>query len=105
MLLLLLVMALLPLCAASAEESDYELGVAAYAARQYKKAAQHLLKYLEQSPDARAYYFLGYAIYALEREGSKEFGESAEYFRQAYLIDPDFDPMSVRLDVKRPRLK
>jgi tetratricopeptide (TPR) repeat protein len=95
LVLVFMVLVMLPACTASAQDTGYELGVSAYTERDYEKAVEHLKRHIERSPDARAYYILGYAIYALQREGRKEFGESAEYFRQAYLLDPDFDPDTI----------
>jgi TolA-binding protein len=80
---------------AFAQETDFEKGAKAYMDRDYETAALHLREYVSRIPDSKAYYMLGYASYALERAGRKEFGPSAEYFRQAYMIEPDFDPASV----------
>ena len=83
---------------AGAEQSDFEQGMAAYRGGELDSAVSHLREHVAAAPDAKGYYALGYAVYALERKGRREFGEAAEYFRQAYLIDPLFKPRSIGFD-------
>jgi TolA-binding protein len=84
-----------------AQETEYEKGAKAYMDRDYETAVVHLREHVSRVPDAKAYYMLGYSFYALERAGRKEFAHSAEYFRQAYMIEPGFDPASVLQSVTR----
>jgi TolA-binding protein len=72
---------------ASAEDDGLTKGLSAYLKRDYRSAVAHFKEHVTRMPDAKAYYFLGYASYEL-----KETKESAEYFREAYLIDPNFTP-------------
>jgi len=70
-----------------AEEDTLAKGLAAYMKRDYGSAVAHLREYVAHQPDAEAYYLLGYASYKL-----KQMKEAAEYFRESYLIDPNFTP-------------
>ena len=81
-------MVLLVMCASlSAEEDTFTRGLAAYMKRDYRSAVAHLKEYVAHQPDAEAYYLLGYASYKLNQRK-----EAAEYFRESYLIDPNFTP-------------
>jgi len=83
-----------------AQDDAYAKGVRAYFKKDYAAAVQYLKEYVARKPEAKAYYFLGYAQYELKRKtgnasGRKDFWadtESAKYFRGAYLIDPEFSP-------------
>jgi TolA-binding protein len=86
---------------AFAQETEYEKGAKAYMDRDYETAVVHLREHVSRVPDAKAYYMLGYSLYALERAGRREFAHSAEYFRQTYMIEPGFDPASVLQSVTR----
>ena len=81
-------MVLLMVCASlSAERDTFAKGLTAYMKRDYRTAVVHLKEYVAHQPDANAYYFLGYASYEMN-----QMKEAAEYFREAYLIDPNFTP-------------
>jgi hypothetical protein len=83
-----------------AEEGLYEKGMSAYLKKDYKTAVKYMKEYVAEKPDAKGYYLLGYANYELKRKtglsrGRKDFWgdtETAKYFREAYLINPDFSP-------------
>ena len=83
-----------------AQDDAYAKGLRAYFKKDYAAAVQYLKEYVAQKPEAKAYYFLGYAQYELKRgtgnpRGRRDFWadtESAKYFREAYLIDPEFSP-------------
>lgn len=49
--------------------------------------------YASKHPDARVLYFIGYAYYEL-----KDFRNANRYFRDAYLVDPDFTPLPPKRD-------
>ena len=66
-----------------AQADPYEKGLQAYLKRDYRNAARYLKEHVAKKPDAQAYYLLGYANYKLK---NKE--EAMEYFREAYLVDP-----------------
>jgi tetratricopeptide (TPR) repeat protein len=54
------------------------------------QAAIKLMKdYVDEKPDPKALYFLGYAYYE-----QKDMKTALKYFEEAYLIDPDISPMS-----------
>ncbi|MDA8084527.1 MAG: tetratricopeptide repeat protein [Nitrospiraceae bacterium] len=86
--LLLLVMSIVWGAAAFAADSDYEAASKYYYSGKYGKAVELLRKYIEQNPDASAYYMLGYSLYELKR-----FSEADDFFRDAYLIDPNYSPI------------
>lgn len=81
----------------NAQDDLYEKGLKAYFKKDYAAAVKYLKEYVAQMPDAEAYYLLGYASYELKRKekqpkGRKDFwgdDDSAGYFREAYLIDPN----------------
>jgi tetratricopeptide (TPR) repeat protein len=53
-----------------------------------KEAISIMEDYVEEHPDARILYFIGYAYYEM-----KDFDNARRYFEEAYLIDPDFTPI------------
>ncbi|MDA8171340.1 MAG: tetratricopeptide repeat protein [Nitrospiraceae bacterium] len=66
--------------------SPYDEALAAYSHGGYGKAIKLLGEYVKKTPSAGAYYLLGYSNYKLGR-----YKEAAEYFSEAYLIDPNFN--------------
>jgi len=85
---LLIVAALL--IAASGASADYAGGVSLYKKQHYAACIQQLQAHTEKTPDPRAFYLMGYASYKL-----RDFSGAREYFRKAYLIDPNFRPSSL----------
>jgi TolA-binding protein len=83
---------------ALAQQTDYEDALAAYMKRDYGAAVERLKEYVSQRPEARAYYLLGYASYALNKDD-----EASGYFKEAYLIDPEFDPGEITAEFKKMR--
>ncbi len=67
--------------------SEYEKALSYYDKGRFKEAAEILKEYVKHRPDSDAYYRTGYALYKLKR-----FDEADKYFKQAYLIDPNFSP-------------
>ncbi len=80
---------------ALAQGSPYDKAIEAYAKKDFTTAVKYLKEYVSQKPDARSYYLLGYACYKI-----KNMEESAKYFREAYLIDPAFDPKTIKFEKK-----
>lgn len=83
-----------------AQEDGFEKGVQAYLKKDFKSAAAYLKEYVDLKPDPGAYYLLGYSTYLLSKKavGEKKrlLGiEAADYFNEAYLIDPGFSPKSL----------
>ncbi len=83
------------------QEELYEKGRRAYFKKDYKTAVKYLSEYVAGNPDAGAYYLLGYAKYEVLRKGSakgrKDFWgdtQTAGYFKEAYLIDPNISARS-----------
>lgn len=86
--------------AVHAQEEFYGKAVQAYLKKDFKAAVKYLKEYVAQKPDAGAYYLLGYSTYMVQKKTAKGRplkgnNEADEYFRQAYLIDPNFNPKSV----------
>jgi len=87
-----------------AQDELFEKGRRAYLKKDYSTAVKYLSEYVAQKPDPEALYLLGYANYEVKRKGSpkgkKNFWgdtETAEYFREAYLIDPKVSAKSIDL--------
>ena len=75
---------------AMAQECSYDKAMKAYFKKDYKTAVTYLKESVEKKPDPYAYYFLGYALYKM-----KKYPESAKYFKEAYVIDPNISPVIV----------
>jgi TolA-binding protein len=73
--------------AVNADDRDFKAGLGYYNSRNYTAAAKKFQDYVDKKPDAKAYYLIGYSFYKLGK-----FSQAEEYFREAYLIDPDFSP-------------
>lgn len=72
----------------SLASADYAAGVTAYKKHHYAECITQLTVYTNNTPDPRAFYLMGYASYKL-----KNYEEAQEYFRKAYLLDPNFRPV------------
>lgn len=68
-------------------DTDYDNALKYYNSKKYKEAVRIFKEYIKKKPDPSAYYRIGYALYEL-----RKFSEANEYFKQAYLIDPNFSP-------------
>lgn len=64
---------------------EFRKGLQYYNSKNYKAAVKQLKESVSKKPDPAAYYLIGYSLYKLGK-----FSEADEYFRQAYLIDPEF---------------
>lgn len=69
----------------AAENSEYSKALKYYNSKKYKEAVEVLEEHVKKNPNAVDYYLLGYALYKLKR-----FEEANEYFKEAYLLDPEF---------------
>jgi len=74
-----------------AEENPYDKAVRAYMKKDFRTAVKYLKEYVVQKPDPQAYYLLGYALYK-----QKKHAESAKYFEEAYVLDPNISPNLTR---------
>lgn len=99
---LVAVFMLIAAVASYAQEDLYGKALDAYTRKDYKTAVKYLNEYVAVKPDADAYYLLGYGNYMLNRAGHKKrlrasgkFREAADYFREAYLINPNFTPKTI----------
>ncbi|HYA12483.1 MAG TPA: DUF5684 domain-containing protein [Thermodesulfovibrionales bacterium] len=73
-------------------DPEYDKALTYYNSGKYKEAIMLLKEYVEKKPEPAAYYRIGYALYKL-----KKFDEADEYFKMAYLIDPQFSPVKYGL--------
>jgi len=93
-----LVIVLLMLFAAAAgaavpnDDKDFRTGLKAYHSKNYKAAVKYFKEYVSKKPDPTAYYLIGYSLYEMGK-----FSEADDYFRDAYLIDPEFSLEKVGL--------
>ena len=79
-----------------AQEETYDRALHAYLKKDFKTAVKYLREYVAQKPDADAYYLLGYANYKLKNRK-----EAMGYFKEAYLIDPEFSLRVARSGKKK----
>lgn len=83
-----------------AQEAGFEKAAQAYLKKDFKSASDYLKDYVSVKPEPAAYYLLGYSTYLLSKKAIGErkrlLGiEAADYFNEAYLIEPDFSPKSL----------
>jgi TolA-binding protein len=71
----------------SAQDNSYDKAITAYMKKDFKTASKILKEYVDKKPDPHAYYLLGYALYK-----QKKHAESAKYFEEAYVLDPNIRP-------------
>ncbi|MCX5717850.1 MAG: DUF5684 domain-containing protein, partial [Nitrospirae bacterium] len=71
-----------------------------YNSKKYKEAVEVLEEHVKKNPNAVDYYLLGYALYKLGK-----FEEANEYFKEAYLLDPEFSLEKAGLIKKTPEAK
>ncbi len=102
-LIMCIALGLAPLTAGAAEElfdskaatEHIEKGIMKLKAGNYDAAIGEFEEAASISPDAEAYYYLGYTYYMKARRGTQD-GESRkkslDYFKNAYEIDPNFTP-------------
>ncbi len=76
-----------------AQDTAYEKAVNAYLKKDFATAAKILREYVKKNPDPNAYYLLGYSLYK-----QRKHAESALYFEQAYVLDPDMSPVFPRTE-------
>jgi tetratricopeptide (TPR) repeat protein len=70
-----------------------EQGIALLKAKNIDDAINEFEESASISPEAEAYYYLGYALYLKGRTGDEESRKlSRENFEKAYEIDPNFTP-------------
>ncbi len=70
---------------------DYERALKLYKNKRFSEASEILYRYVQKKPTPSAYYLLGYSLYKLGRHA-----EAMKYFREAYLLDPEFKPEKIR---------
>ena len=71
-----------------------------YNSKKYKEAVEVLEEHVKKNPSAVNYYLLGYSLYKLGK-----FEEANEYFKEAYLLDPEFSLEKAGLIKKTPEAK
>jgi len=78
------------------DDKDFRTGLKSYNSKNYQAAVKYFKEYINKKPDPTAYYLTGYALYKLGK-----FSEADDYFRDAFLIDPEFSLEKVGL-IKKP---
>ena len=84
----------------AAENSEYSKALKYYNSKKYKEAVELLKEQVQKNPSPSGYYLLGYALYKLGK-----FEEANEYFKEAYLLDPEFSIEKAGLIKKTPEAK
>jgi hypothetical protein len=84
----------------AAENSEYSKALKYYNSKKYKEAVELLKEQVQKNPSPSGYYLLGYALYKLGK-----FEEANEYFKEAYLLDPEFSLEKAGLIKKTPEAK
>jgi TolA-binding protein len=74
-----------------ADDNLYEQAMKAYFKKDYGTAAKNFAEFVEKKPDPYDYYLLGYSLYKLGRHP-----EAMKYFKEAYILDPNISPISVK---------
>lgn len=74
------------------DDKDFRTGLKSYNSKNYKAAIKYFKEYISKKPDPTAYYLIGYSLYKLGK-----FSEADEYFRDAFLIDPEYSLEKVGL--------
>lgn len=85
--MIVLLFSLLLSASSIAADESYAKGLLLYKKGNYSASIKHFTEYIGRTPDPRAYYLLGYANYKL-----KKYESARKYFRDAYLLYPDFQP-------------
>lgn len=71
-------------------DAEYDTALKYYNSGKFDEAVRYLREYVQKSPDASAYYLIGYALYKLGK-----YDEAMRYFEDAYLVNPEFSPMPI----------
>ncbi len=95
---IIMIFSLQIMAVAAFADTEYDAALKEYYRGHYRDAVIRLKAYVEKKPDAVAYYLIGYSLYELRR-----FGEAAENFDEAYLIDPNFSPEKLGIGTNLPK--
>lgn len=71
-----------------ADDASFGKAYSLYYQGKPSQAIKVLEEYVQTYPDPKALFFLGYVYYE-----SKKMVPAMKYFKEAYLIDPDYSPM------------
>lgn len=93
-----LLLVLLFTCGIAFAQTDtlYVSALEQYEKGNFTEAIKYLKEFVSRRPEPSAYYLIGYALYK-----QKKFDEAEEYFKQAYLIEPNFSPRSLEYFAKQ----
>ncbi len=72
-----------------ADDDAFRKAYSLYYQGKTDQAIKVLEEYVNKYPDPKALYFLGYVYYE-----SKKMEPAMKYFKEAYLINPDYSPMT-----------
>ncbi len=84
----------------AAENSEFSKALKYYNSKKFKEAVELLKEQVQKNPTPSVYYLLGYALYKLGK-----FEEANEYFKETYLLDPEFSLEKAGLIKKTPEAK
>ncbi len=84
--IILLLFMSVPLCMAN--DASLNRAYSLYFQGKMEEAIKIMEDQVKDNPDAKVLYFIGYAYYELNQMDT-----AMKYFRQAYLVDPDFTPI------------
>lgn len=84
----------------AAENSEFAEALKYYNSKKFKEAVELFKEQAQKNPTPSGYYLLGYSLYKLGK-----FEEANEYFKEAYLLDPEFSLEKAGLIKKTPEAK
>jgi len=86
--ILLMTVSLMSFSLCWAGETPVEKAYSLYYKGQKDAAISMMKEYVKENPDPKAFYFLGYAYYEMEK-----MDEAAKYFNEAFVRSPFYTPM------------
>ena len=87
-LILVTLFFLVSLSLSIADDASFKKAYSLYYQGKPHQAINVLEAYVNEYHDAKALYFLGYVYYE-----SKKMVPAMKYFKEAYIIDPDYSPL------------
>lgn len=86
LIILIFVLMISSIC--RADEDSLQKAYSLYYQGKMEEAISFMKDYVDERPDPKVLYFIGYAYYK-----KKNMEMARRYFEEAYLIDPDFSPV------------
>lgn len=95
-IVLLIIISLMVIYVSEVSPANLDEALKFYQKGDFKRCVRCLEDYVKTQPDPQAYYLLGYAHYKL-----RNYNDSVRYFKETYLIDPEFTPSKISLKRRR----